>query len=525
MYVDRREVLQERAGSLSQVPLPLLLHALASQERSAILELRLRHLEKRVFFEDGVPVGCASNLSHESLGMHLVTKGKLTEAQLHALLAESAAGGRPLETLLLERQVLSGSELFKSLQANLAHALLDVFRWEEGAWRLLDPEPVATPIRMNTAQLVFMGVLQLPAAALEQHFPLSDDEVLALVPGAGNPAEELKLSPKDTRLLSALRRRATVGALCATQGLQADEVRRRLYALCVLGFADLAAELDARAAARGEAPAPVPPPSISAPSSPGLGAAPPPPPAPPPPSPWLDEDEAAQNLLANEYLSVRTRDAFEVLGVDVDAQGAPLQKAFLAKCEALPPARFRGAEARAKAEVLLCAYARAFGALADVDQWHLHRKRREARDAQRRAGAKGDGASEHFRIRTRLLDAGSQFEEGRRLAQAGNLKAAVDHFQYAVDIEPRGRFRAWLAYTRYRLQPSTLEAALGELAQACTQEPACEEAWAWRGDLATALGRHAEAEEAYRQAYRLGPTNPRYPSAIKAAMELRGRRP
>ena len=131
-------MLRAKSGALSETPLPLLLHALLTEERSATLELQLRNLVKRVHFEAGVPVGCESNLLHETFGKYLVTKGKLSEPRHHALASESAATGKPLQTLLVEKQLVSGFELFKLLQANLAHTLLDAFRWGDANWKLRD---------------------------------------------------------------------------------------------------------------------------------------------------------------------------------------------------------------------------------------------------------------------------------------------------------------------------------------------------------------------------------------------------
>ncbi|MDP1829408.1 MAG: DUF4388 domain-containing protein [Archangium sp.] len=495
MFPSRREVLRAKSGSLAQTPLPLLLHALLTEERSATLELKLRNLEKRVHFDAGALVGCESNLLHETLGKGLVAKGKLTEAQLHGLLSESAATGKSVQALLLERQLVSGSELFKLLQANLGHTLLDAFRWADAQWKVLPLEDVDTPIRMNTAQLVYTGAAQLPPETVARHFALGDEQTLALI---SNPQEEIKLSARDTRLIAALRKRATVGALCSLPGLTRDETLRKLYALCVLELADLAEAVDARP--KKEEPAPV---VEAAPPVVAVGV------------PFGDEDEATMNLLASEFVSFRGKDAFDVLGVRVETQGAALQKAFLQKCEALSPTRFRGADARGKAEILLMVYARAFGALSEPEQHALHRKRRETLAEQKRQGPKQKAAAEHFKIRTELLDASSQFDEGRRRLEAGQVKSAVEHFEYAADIEPSGRTLAWLALARFRLHPDyAAETSLALLADACAREPGCEEAWAFRADLALSLSRREEAVDAYRRASKLNPGQKRYAQAL-----------
>lgn len=503
MFAPRRDVLRAKSGTLNETPLPLLLHALQAEERSATLELTLRNLVKRVHVESGVAIGCESNLLHETFGKYLVTKGKLTEAQLHALASESAVTGKPLQSLLVEKQLVSGFELFKLLQANLAHTLLDAFRWVDAKWKLVELDEVDTPIKMNTAQLVYTGCGQLPVETLTTHFSIDAARPLAL---QVNVQEELKLGAKDLRLVQTLKRRAPLQALLALPGLAREDVLRRVFALCVLEFADFADVLDAKGPPQQAAPPPVA--SVPAPM-------PSPPSAPPPPA---HDDEKLMNALASEYLSYRSKDAFELLGVTVEAQTLQLGKAFLTKAEALSPVKFKNAEAQSKAQSLLLAYARAYGALVEPEQHAVHRKRRENLEASRKkGGATSKTAVEHFKIKTELLDAKSQFDEGKRRFDAGELKSAVEHFEYASDIEPTGRTLAYLALARFRMAPDfALERSLQLLAEACQRDANCEEAWAFRADLALSVSRVAEAEEAYKNAARLNPKQPRYLTALKS---------
>ena len=68
MFPAPSHVLRQREGTFTELPFPLLLNALAVEERTCTLELRVRQREKRITFEDGAPVGCVSNLLHETLG-------------------------------------------------------------------------------------------------------------------------------------------------------------------------------------------------------------------------------------------------------------------------------------------------------------------------------------------------------------------------------------------------------------------------------------------------------------------------
>ena len=93
MFANPKDVLKLKDGALAETPFPLLLSALEAEERTCMLELKIRQLEKRILFEEGSPVSCTSNLLHELLGKFLVEKGKLTEPQYQEALTEASATG------------------------------------------------------------------------------------------------------------------------------------------------------------------------------------------------------------------------------------------------------------------------------------------------------------------------------------------------------------------------------------------------------------------------------------------------
>jgi len=498
VFQPRPELLKRKEGSLDDTPFPLLLHAIVSTGRNCTLEVRLRNLEKQLVFEDGALVGCESNLLHETLGAWLVGNGKLSDAQHHQLLSESVGAGSSLGALLIERKVLSAFELFKHLQANLAQRAMDIFRWSDAKWKLAEPLEVETPIRLNTTRLIFTGCNQWPEPLLARHFSLPPTQQLALNPRGPTASEALKLSAKELRLWNLLKTKPTVATLLASPSFSPEEVRRRLYAWSVLEMIDLAEEVGV------EAPPPPTPPRVTAevelPKVTGVA--------------YLDDDVAAMNTLASEYLTIRGKDPFDVLGVPTKFDGAAAQKAFLAKANAIPPVRFKSSDAAKKAESLLVAYAKALGALSDFDSFEVHRKRREA-PAQPRP--KAPSAEAQFRIKTQLLDAEAQFQEGSKRLAAGNYRGAAEHFQYACDIEPKARSLAYLAWAEYRLDPSTAgPKALHDLQAASQSEPGCEDAWRFRGAIAASLGRFEDAEAAFREACKLAPQSKQLSEALQS---------
>ncbi|HSN14126.1 MAG TPA: molecular chaperone DnaJ, partial [Anaeromyxobacteraceae bacterium] len=385
----------------------------------------------------------------------------------------------------------------------LALKILDAFRWHDATWRLVEEtEPAELALRVNPAQLVLTGVTGFLAFdVVAQGLAFTDDQRFGLVPAPPHAWKGLKLSTRDSKLVQALRARPTFDELMQRTGQEVEETMRRLYALTVLGFVAFADALPA------EAPRVAPP-------APGLRSA---PPAAPPPQPGpapeeeapeetaatlLEETDELKNALLGAYLNHRTQDPFDLLGVAEQADAAAARKAFLDLADRFCPLRFRSPDMREKADALLAARAKAYGELSLPEQATLWRKRRAAA-AEKARGASRPSPQEQFRIKTDMLDASTQFTEATRRLEAGNYRGAMEYFQFATDIEPSGVNRAHLAWSRYLVDPQrNARLALTELAGLQKQEPGCNRAWYFAGEIQRALGLYADAEESFKRAYK-----------------------
>jgi tetratricopeptide (TPR) repeat protein len=415
--------------------------------------------------------------------------------------------------LLVSQKLISAFDLYKVMQANLALKILDAFRWHDATYRLVgDAEPPELALRVNPAQLVLTGVTGFLAFdVVAQGLAFTDDQRFGLVPSPPHAWKGLRLSTRDSKLVQALRARPTFDELMQRTGIDVEEAMRRLYALTVLGFVAFTDALPA------EAPRPtVPAAPAPAPASAGVAAAPAAPPPVPVPEAGPSEEEAPEetgavvleetdelkNALLGAYLNHRTQDPFELLGIPETADATAARKAFLALADRFAPVRFRSPDMREKADALLAARAKAYGELALPEQASLWRKRRAAA-AEKAKGAARPSTQEQFRIKTDMLDASTQFAEATKRLEAGNFKGALEYFQFATDIEPSGVNRAHLAWARYLVDPARNgRLALTELAGLQKQEPSCNRAWYFAGEIQRSLGLYAEAEESFKRAYK-----------------------
>ncbi len=250
------EQLQElaglREGSLRTTPFAALLLALSGRHLTRVIEMRRKQIAKRIVFELGVPVDCRSNLVHETLGRYMVSLGKLNPEDLHTYLGQSASLGLPLGEVLLEHDVVTAEELFKLLQQNLAKKVLDVFTWPDGDFRLLDegasPE---SPLKIRVPQLVVTGITKFaPQAEVEAGVVPLVGKKLCLHPQPPFALEEIRLTPRQSQVVVALRSGWRIDELALGTGMPFEEITRLLYALALLGMVITADNPAAKAAPR-----------------------------------------------------------------------------------------------------------------------------------------------------------------------------------------------------------------------------------------------------------------------------------
>src|SRR5436190_2769356 len=261
------EQLQEIAalpeGELGRVPFPLLLLAFSLHRRTAVLRLERRQVQKNVFLEDGVPVDCRSNLVHETLGRFLVRAGALAEDAFNLHLSDSLSRGTPIGEILVQKKVIGSYELFRYLQQNLAHKLLDLFTWKDGSFGVQsEAPPVTSPLKVKVPQLLLTGLLRF-APQEEVDFAVAPlvGRPLAIHPLPHVPLAELRLSEAHTKAFMRLGAPCSMGDLAQASGLPFGEVTRLVYALSLLGAVAPSDEIPAVGGAGAAASSLRPPPA------------------------------------------------------------------------------------------------------------------------------------------------------------------------------------------------------------------------------------------------------------------------
>jgi hypothetical protein len=517
---DLARIARLKSGSLAEAPFATLLLALSSKKRTAVVEVRRLNVTKHILFEEGVPVDCKSNLLHETLGKYLERQGLLDEKVSQRALAESAATGADLGDVLLRLQAIAPFDLFKALQKNLAHKLLDMFTWPDGEFHVQGEVPeTASSLRVNVPQLVFTGLVRFaPIEQVNAGIGTLVGHALGLDPSSKVTLDELRLSAKHARIGLGLKRRARIDELQAQAAVPADEVARVLYALAVLGVVRPAQLLPEPASDSRLTPRPmqrIPPDErsmsdISAVSAATIAAAPSSPAA-------TGRPHAAQVKLRDDvmqlYLGYRKKDAFDFLGVGETSTIDDARQAYLAFIEKHAPWTFVEVELaplRDKAEELVSAAALSLAILVDPNMRSASIARRREREKQ--APPPPAPAPE-------LVDADATFKKGKTLAAERRFGEAVKLLEQAADIDPQNAvYRCEASYCRFLHTPALVGVVIRDLVDTMRMDPRCGLAAYYAGECARSVGDVATAEAFYRRAQQLMGSSDGRPAAGLRAM-------
>ena len=517
-----QQVARMKEGSLEEIPFAVLLCALDQHGVTAVLEIRRAQLQKKILLEEGTPVDCRSNLLHETLGKFMVHKGRLSEEDYQRCLSESASTATLFGEVLMRHELITAFDFFRLLQQNLAHKLLDGFTWRQGTFHILPDVPhVESPLKVRVPQLVLTGLTRFaPQAAVDQHIAPLVGCPLALHPSPPVAPEALKLNAKSARVITQLKARPRLDQLAAESNIPFEELTRLLYALAVLGVVVPADTLPA-------APPPVAaPPKTEAPAPPSfvIVTPAPQPVVTPAATPAAKPVNAAQverirNDVSRAFLAHRRQDAFELLGLDVKAGAVEIRSAYVAHAHKYAPWEFTGelAAMADKAQDLFFAGARAFAVLADSEQRNslIFKKQKPPEKLTGNPTA-------YFAIKTDLLDANSQFQEGMRRMKVGSYKDAITFLEFAADCDPQnGTYRAELAWCRFRELPTSADKVLSDLLETQRMDPECGVAVYYTGELYRHMGSAAHAEAQFRKACKMLQGDRRPVDALKAVLTAR----
>lgn len=154
-------------GDLSQTALPEILHTIDRFQVPGVIEAQRGGTIKRVFIKEGNVVHASSNDREDSLGRYLEVSGLLSREAFDATMRERERTNKRYGVLLMERRLLSPSEIYRAIRKQIEAIVWGLFYWQEGnvSFSIGEfREPDSVRIQLPMRQVILHGIKRAPNA-------------------------------------------------------------------------------------------------------------------------------------------------------------------------------------------------------------------------------------------------------------------------------------------------------------------------------------------------------------------------
>ncbi len=148
-------------GTLDTMALPDLLQWLGAARKTGVVILSQGKVSKRLFLDNGLVSGSASEDPADFLGQLLLSFGRITEKQLRdALESKQSLGNQEfLGTTFVRQGLITEAELTRMLTLQTEETIYSLFAWERAQFEFQDgpPEAVPFPVALTVEDILLKG--------------------------------------------------------------------------------------------------------------------------------------------------------------------------------------------------------------------------------------------------------------------------------------------------------------------------------------------------------------------------------
>lgn len=214
-----------------------ILQWLAVGKKSGVLELRGILHTKRVSFHEGRITAVWSSDPREYLGQFLLAYNRISEEQLREALSAQEDENQLLGRILVNRQLITETEIRRIVQLKVEEAIFDTFLWDMGSFEFHDGAPSQQKsmlLSLDVTGIVLEGARRMDEWKRIRQVLKGNDAVVIAISEA--IAERLPLATEDADILARLDGHKTLDQLIIEMRAPEFKVNKLLFDLLDKGM-------------------------------------------------------------------------------------------------------------------------------------------------------------------------------------------------------------------------------------------------------------------------------------------------
>jgi tetratricopeptide (TPR) repeat protein len=491
-------------GGLEEHPMPRLLNFLHESSQTGRLMLNHSGVSKTLYVVEGLVANVESSLRDETLGRYLIKQGKITEEDYQESIDLMMKEGIKQGASFVKLGVLKPRELFQAVKDQTKEKLVTCFGWTKGEYRY--KEELSFVEDINRFETPFIPVMReglsrfFPPEALSRELELVGTGPLVPEPDLLNKISAWNLDKEEAAWLIKVEGTRSMKEVLEKAG---EKERRLLYLLLLVGLIKPSERLaeKVREVIPGEVQEPLAAEQVFEPATIHLADE-------------MEvemegmEDKRTEDEILEEYIDLKSKDYFSLLGVGADTGDEEIERAYREKINQFARENFVAgvsAEAEARLEEINTRIIMAYESLKNPER----REKYLQEIGEKPAPEASPG-----------LEAEKCLQKGMEYVRTRKWAGAQEMFEKAVELKPEEPefygYLGWAIYCNEDLEfNQRRDMAIEKMGMALEMNPNMDSIHVFLGKIFKDEGNINEAVSEFRQALQCNP------NCREAARELK----
>jgi curved DNA-binding protein CbpA len=233
------------SGRLRTVKLPILIRYLHRSKKTGVLTVRRNDQERSIYLKGGDIIFATSKYEDDRLGEMLLKASRITLEQYESSVSLLKTTRKRQGTILVEQGYITPKELFAAVLSQVKEIILSLFTWIDGEYQFAEgdlPTEEVITLKMSTGNLILDGIKRINDwTRLSRKIPPWDG-VLQIGTNPQDLFQHIHLSAQEHNFLKTIDGKKTVRDLFKNSPLPPLSTLQMIYFLLSVGIVEAKTE-------------------------------------------------------------------------------------------------------------------------------------------------------------------------------------------------------------------------------------------------------------------------------------------